>query len=341
MLIAIPKEITPEENRTPLSPQTAAALIKAGFKIQIEKGAGEAALFSDDEYAAAGAEIMPDAPRTYKNADIIFKVWAPTAKEIKKLHAEQTVICNASNIVDYKELKKLAETDINLFALELMPRISKAQNMDILSSQNNLAGYAAAIHGAAMLKDSLPMMITAAGTLPPLKCLIMGIGVAGLQAIGTLKRMGAQVYATDIRPETAEQASSLGARFVEQIDDNFLATCHLIITSALTAGKKAPKLLTDKQINILKPGTVIIDLAAANGGNIPDIQTGKDITILRNALTSAYPHAASTMLANNIYNFTSYISTNGILNFDTSDDIVKATLICRNKQISHPFLTGE
>lgn len=335
MLIAVPKEIAPEENRTPLSPQTAAMFVKAGFKIQIEKGAGEAALFQDNEYASVGAEIMLDAAKACKNADIVLKVWAPNIKEIKNLRSGQTVICNAANLTDNKNLKKLADTGINIFALERIPRISKAQNMDILSSQNNLAGYAAAIHGAAMLKDSLPMMITAAGTLPPLKCLIMGIGVAGLQAIGTLKRMGAQIYATDIRQETAEQTTSLGARFIERVDPDFLASCHLIITSAMPVGKKAPMLLNNEQINALKEGTVIVDLATDAGGNVPDI-TRKDIAIIRNSLTSAYPHSASVMLANNVYNFVSYISAGGQLNFSSSDDIIKATLICRDKQIFIP-----
>lgn len=222
MIIAVLKEIKARENRVAASPEVVAKLSSWGFHFHIEKNAGLKAGFSDEEYKKAGAEITTSPKATYENADYVFKIWAPLPEEDKYLTKEMTIIANFQALSNKERLEKFAKLGVQCFALDLMPRISRAQSMDILSSQSNLAGYKAVIEAVAALDKAIPLMMTAAGTVPPAKVLILGAGVAGLQAIATAKRLGAQVYASDVRPQVKEQVESLGGRFLEIKTDETL-----------------------------------------------------------------------------------------------------------------------
>lgn len=338
MLIAVPKETLAEETRVALVPKHVALLKEMGFEINIERGAGTSSGFSDDEYEASGAKICPSPKETFTKADLIFKIWAPTEKEAELFTNNQTVICNAQNIKTFQELQILAKSRITLFALDLMPRISRAQDMDILSSQNNLAGYTAVILGAGLTPAILPLLITSAGTLPPTKILVMGLGVAGLQAVATAHRLGAQVYAYDNRPETEEQAASLGAVFVHELTEGLLSSVRLIITSALISGKPAPKLLKAKQLKFLPPDCVIIDMAAESGGNIPISKSPTNLKIIQDSyLARRTPYSASQLFSGNMFNFCRFITPQP----DIEDEIIKAVTICREGKIYHPYLKKE
>ena len=342
MIISIPKETTPQETRIAITPTYVTKFIEQGYTIKIEHNAGLLSGFSDKEYQQAGAIICHSPQETYQNSDIILKIWSPLSNELKFLQPSQNVICNCQNIKTLSELQKLSSTNINLFALNLIPRISKAQNMDILSSQDNLSGYEAVIIGAGHSLSSLPLMITSAGTLAPLKVLVIGIGVAGLQAIATAKRLGAIVYAHDIRPETEEQTSSLGAIFIKEISPELLNSIKLVITSAQSEGKTAPIVLNSQQLQYLPPKCVIIDMASDNGGNIPQQNVPEDLIIIRNSHLNRYiPYSASSLFAGNVYNFCNYLFPNKKLTIDIQDEIISRTLICHNNQAYHPYLNGE
>lgn len=342
MLIAVPKEITAHENRVALTPQHTSVFSDMGYKIQIQSGAGQAAGFDDDEYENAGAKICSTAKETFRQADIILKIWAPEPKEAALLNKNQTVICNGQNIKTYRHLEQLAQKDINLFCLDLIPRISRAQDMDILSSQNNLAGYEAVIIGAAEARNIMPLLITSAGTLPPMKILILGLGIAGLQAAATAHRLGAQIYAADIRPETEEQAASIGAVFVHQITPDLLSSVQIVICSALTQGKQAPRLLTEEQISYLPDGCVIIDMAADSGGNIPSSKLPENIKLIADShLARRIPHSASILYSGNMFNFCRLLMPEQQFNPDSNDEIIAAATVCRQQKINHPYLQGK
>lgn len=256
MIIAVLKETADYERRVALTPPAAQKLTADGTKIKMEKGAGKAAGFADKEYENAGVEIAEDAAAALKGASLLFKIRAPSAEETKRLPDGLTVIADFRTFVPDWELIK--NRRFSLFALERIPRISRAQDMDILSSQDNLAGYKAAIEAVNMLNRAVPMMTTAAGSVMPAKILVVGIGVAGLQAIATAKRLGAVVFAHDIRPETREQAESLGARFVEPERLNeTIAEADVVITAA-GSPPRAPILFKQKEIGLLKAGSVLI-----------------------------------------------------------------------------------
>lgn len=339
MLIAVPKESIPLETRVALVPKHIAELTSQGINVQIEHHAGINAGFSDKEYQQAGAKICATAADTYASADIITKIWAPQENEIEHLSLGQTILCNTRNISSGKTIKKFSQACINLFALDLIPRLSRTQSLDILSSQNNLDGYEAVIIGAANLKNTIPLLITSAGSLPPLKTLVMGLGVAGLQAIATARRLGAQVYGYDTRPETQEQAQSLGATFIKELTTDLLSSVQLIITSAQIKGKPAPKLLSKQQLHALSPLCVIIDLAADSGGNIIQEHLPQGTTLIRDShMARRIPCAASTMYSGNIYNFCQLLIKDNQLNIDFSDEIIIQTMICCHTQSHHPYL---
>lgn len=342
MIIAVPKETTAEETRVALTPKHVSGLTALGIKVKIEKNAGKNALFDDEEYRAAGAEIASSLKTACRSADIILKIWAPRPPELSAFCPEQTIVCNAQNIKSFAELKKIAQTGVNLYALDLMPRLSRTQNMDILSSQNNLSGYAAVLSGAAQMPSALPMMITSAGTLAPAKVLIMGLGVAGLQAAATARRLGAKVFVSDIRAETREQADSVGAVFVTEPTPELLSSTQMIITAAPSVGKPASILLDGKQLKMLPPGCVIIDLAADSGGNVNAKQLPADITLIQNShLVRRLPHAASLLYSGNMDAFCRFIIKDNAVMPDYDDEVIRRTLICRNGQINHPYLHGE
>lgn len=366
MIISIPKETTPEEQRVAATPDTVRQFLKSGIKVKIQTEAGNAAGFTDSQFKEAGAEIVSSAKEAY-NADIILKIWAPEKNEEKFLKPNSTIIANFQTLSRKDRIERFAKIPVTCFALDMIPRISRAQSMDILSSQSNLAGYKAVIDAVSMLNKAVPMMITAAGTIAPAKVLILGAGVAGLQAIATAKRLGAQVFAFDVRPQVKEQVESLGGRFIEIAGDEnyenksgyavdtsesykqrqelaireYLPRSDIIITTALIPGQKAPRLISKDMLSQAPLGCIIFDMAAGDGGNVEGTLSGKTQTINgitlvgADNLASRIPHSASLLFARNVFNFLMpmYNNVESGLNFDSEDEIVKATCICRNGQI--------
>lgn len=362
MIIAIPKEIRPKENRVAAVPETIKKMLHWGYQLRVERSAGIAAGFSDEEYANAGAKIADTAQDLYKNADIILKIWAPESSEQKFLTPNMTIIANFEALSSTQRTAAFAKSGITAFALDLLPRISRAQSMDILSSQSNLAGYKAVINAVNTLDKAIPMMMTAAGTIAPARALILGAGVAGLQAIATAKRLGAQVYASDVRPQVKEQIESLGARFVEvKTDENFetqggyaketsadykirqqeavaeqLQKTDFAITTALIPGQPAPRLITKEMIAKMPQGSVIVDLAASSGGNVEGSQPDQTVIvdgikiIGASNLASELPNSASRLYANNIYNFlnTMFDPEQHKIIFNFADELIAKTCIC-------------
>ncbi len=296
MKLAILKERLGGESRVAASPDTVKKFKGLGLDVTVEAGAGAAARVSDADFAAAGAAIAPDAAAALSGADIVLTVRAPDAAAIGQMKKGAVLAALLAPYTDKETPAKLAAQGVDAFAMEFLPRISRAQSMDVLSSQANLAGYKAVIDAAAQFGRAMPMMMTAAGTIAPARVMIMGVGVAGLQAIATARRLGAIVSATDVRPATKEQVESLGATFVAVMDDEFknaqtaggyakemsaeyqakqaaliaetIKKQDIIITTALIPGRKAPVLVTEDMVKTMKPGSVIVDLAAEQGGLI-------------------------------------------------------------------------
>lgn len=338
MIIAVPKETFPSETRVAATPETVRHFIRMNLEICVETGAGTASGFTDNDYREAGAAVS-DTRSIYQKAGILLKIRAPQTTEIPLLQRGQIILADFSGA---SSLRPFAEKKTTCFALEQIPRISRAQTMDILTSQSNLAGYKAVINAAAMLKKTMPLMMTAAGTLPPAKVLILGAGVAGLQAIATAKRLGAQVFASDIRPETQEQINSLGARFVTAQDiPAQISKTDILITTALAPGKPAPKLVSREMLAQMPRGGIIIDMASASGGNVEGIEDNR--TINRNGVTligagnlaAELPDSASRMFAQNVYNFLNpwFSSETRGFNFDFADEIIAQTCVVHNGKI--------
>ena len=335
MIIGILKETFPEETRIAATPQTTASFQKAGFDVWIEQSAGIKAGFEDNLFKQSGAKIKKDKKEILKNADIILKINAPDKEETTLYKQKATLIGNLQNL-SQPVIESLKTKHAICFALEKMPRLSRAQPFDILSSQNNLAGYQAVIKAASLTKNIFPMMITSAGTLPPLKVLVIGIGVAGLQAVATAKRLGAKVYAYDIREEAKEQSQSLGAVFIENIK-SFLPETNILITSAFSAGKKAPLLIKKADIDLMPAGAVLIDMAAEFGGNIEGSLNGKTILYQsklidgNSRLETEIPTSASILFANNLLNFVKFLTSNATdkISVDMTDPILKETCIMK------------
>jgi len=364
MQIAVTKETLKNENRVAITPEITKKYLALGFNINIETGAGVKAGFSDEEYAKSGAKICPSAKHAIKDANIVIKINAPTDDEIGLLSPSQIIIANFQALAQKTYISKFAKKQLTCFALDLLPRISRAQSMDILSSQNNIAGYKAVIEALNFLPKAAPLMMTSAGTISPAKVLILGTGVAGLQAIATAKRMGAQVFASDIRPNTKEQVESLGGKFIEIKTDEVTETSDgyaketskefqklqkqavsealkqtdVVITTALIPGKKAPILIDYQMLKNMPQNSVIIDMASAYGGNVEGSQDNaiiekNGIKIIGNSnLASAIPFSASRLFAQNIYNFVYNIvdKTTLKLNLNFDDEIISATCICNN-----------
>ena len=294
-----------DEPRVAVSPETVKKLVALGARVKVVAGAGARSRFSDEALKAQGAEIVASAADALGDADILLKVRRPSADEVKALKPGALVAAMLDPYGDRANLEQLAAGNVSLFSMEFMPRITRAQSMDVLSSQANLAGYKAVVDAAAMFEQAMPMMMTAAGTVPAAKVFIMGAGVAGLQAIATARRLGAQVTATDVRPAAKEQVASLGAKFIAVEDDEFkqaqtaagyakpmsaeyqakqaeLVAAHIknqdiVVTTALIPGRPAPRLVTRAMVESMKPGAVIVDLAAERGGNVELTQPGKTV----------------------------------------------------------------
>lgn len=379
MKIGVPTEIRPGETRVAATPETVKKLSAGGNQVLVQAGAGRQASFPDDAYAAAGATLIPDAAQIYAQAELILKVQAPLASELAHLRAGQIVL-GMLNPFDAEGLEKLAATGVTGFSLEAAPRITRAQSLDVLSSQANIAGYKAVIVAADHYGRFMPMLMTAAGTVKAARVLVLGAGVAGLQAIATAKRLGAVVEASDVRPAVKEQIESLGGKFVDvpfETDEereaaegvggyarpmppSWLArqsaqvherakAADIVISTALIPGRPAPTLISVETVKHMKPGSVIVDLAAGRGpefegkkgGNCP--LTEVDTVVMKHGvhivghtnLASMVGADASALYARNLLDFLKLILTKeGTLNIDLADDIVAATLQCRDGQVA-------
>jgi NAD(P) transhydrogenase subunit alpha len=365
-----------DEPRVAVSPETVKKLVGLGAGVKVQSGAGLRSRFSDDMLKAAGAEITATAADALSGADILLKVRRPDAGEIAALKPGALVIAMIDPFGDRPGLEAAAGRGVSLFSMEFMPRITRAQSMDVLSSQANLAGYKAVVDAASMFGQALPMMMTAAGTVPAAKAFIMGVGVAGLQAIATARRMGAIVSATDVRPATKEQVQSLGAKFIAVEDDEFkqaqtaagyakpmsaeyqakqaelvaghVKTQDIVITTALIPGRPAPKLITRAMVESMKPGAVIMDLAAERGGNVEGTVPGQTVEIngVRIAgplnLAGTVAVNASSLYAKNLLTFldTMIDKKEKALKINWDDEVIKGTLVAKDGKIVHPSLQG-
>jgi NAD(P) transhydrogenase subunit alpha len=363
--------VTPEEageTRVALSPETAKKLTALGAIVKVASGAGSRSRFSDAAYQAAGATIAATPSEAASGADILLKVRRPTADEVKSLKPGAIVAAMVNPFDDRPGLDALAGAGASLFSMEFMPRISRAQSMDVLSSQANLAGYKAVVDAMAAYGRVLPMMMTAAGTVTPAKVFIVGAGVAGLQAIATARRMGAVVTATDVRPAAREETESLGAKFVgfvpadaatsggyarpltpeEQAEQAKMVAEHLktqdiVITTAQIPGRKAPRIITAEMVRSMKPGAIVLDMAAESGGNVEGAVPGQTVDVggvqligARN-LTSRIAPATTVLYARNLFNFVQLLvdPKTQELKIDTADDLIKGALLTSGGAVVH------
>lgn len=370
MKIAVAKEIEVWERRVALIPDTVARLVKQGLEVWVEKGAGERAFFSDSAYEAAGAKIIGDSAKLWGEADILLKVSPPQEREDGRsevdLLKQGSVLISFLNPLGNPEVaQQLANRQITALSMELIPRSTRAQSMDALSSQASLAGYKAVLIAAAALPKYFPMLTTAAGTIAPAKVFIMGAGVAGLQAIATARRLGAVVEAFDIRPAVKEEVQSLGAKFVEvkleeettaaggyakeiseaskqrtqEVVAEHVKNADVVITTAQVPGRKAPRLVTEEMVAQMKPGSVIVDLAAEQGGNCACTDPGKDIvwngvTIIGPInLPSSMPVHASQLYAKNVTSLMQLLIKDKALEVNFGDDIVDAACVTHGGEI--------
>lgn len=358
MRLAVLKETTLGETRVAITPKSIKKLNELGFEVVVQSDAGKAAAFIDSMYMEVGAEICEDASSCMKGAAVVVKINPPSEDELTKLESDQILICQLFHLLNPELIAKLSEKKISAFSLDAMPRISRAQSMDVLSSQSNLSGYKAVITGADHMSKIFPMLMTAAGTISPAKVLIFGIGVAGLQAIATAKRLGAQVEATDVRTETKEQCESLGAKFItvegegvvteggyaKEVSEDYLQKqkeavnrslekADLVITTALVQGAKAPVLISQEQIELMKEGSVIVDMAVAKGGNTAlseadKVVEHKGVKIVGvSNFPAQLPTNASELLSRNIDTFLTHLVEEGAFKWDAEDEITVGTLI--------------
>ena len=375
-VIAVTKERRGGETRVAATPETVKKLIGAGFSVVVETGAGAGAAFPDADYQSAGASIANSPAEALGGADILFKVRAPVDEEIAALKSGAIVVAMLNPYVDTDALKALATKGATAFAMEFVPRITRAQVMDVLSSQANLAGYRAVIEGAEAYGKAMPMMMTAAGTVAAAKVFVMGVGVAGLQAIATARRLGAVVTATDVRPATKEQVESLGAKFLAVEDEEFknaqtaggyakemsadyqakqaeLVSSHIakqdiVITTALIPGRPAPKLVSAAQVASMKPGSVLVDLAIEQGGNVEGGKLGEVAVTANGAKILGKPNLpgriaadASALYARNLFAFAGlFLDKEGKFAPDYEDEILKAALVTQGGAVVHPNLTA-
>jgi NAD(P) transhydrogenase subunit alpha len=376
MLIAVPKERRPNETRVAATPETVKKLNALGCEIVVEAGAGSGAKIADQLYADAGAKIAGSAAEALKSADIILKVARPTDDEIGLMKRGAMLAAILSPYANKADAAKYAAQGVDAFAMEFMPRITRAQSMDVLSSQANLAGYKAVIDAAAQFNRAFPMMMTAAGTIAPARVMVFGAGVAGLQAIATAKRLGAIVSATDVRPAAKEQVESLGGTFVAVIDDEFkqaetaagyakpmsaeyqakqaalvadtIKKQDIAITTAMIPGRAAPVLITEAMVKTMKPGSIIVDLAVEQGGNCPlskpgEIVEAHGVTIMGLLnLPGRLATDATSLYARNLLNFLTPLIEKGgkSLKIDWDDEIVKGTCLTKNGVVVHSAVQG-
>ncbi len=370
--IAVTKETRAGETRVAATPETVKKLMGLGYNVTVETGAGLSASILDADYAAAGATIAPSGPASLSAADIVLKVRGPSDAEIAALKSGAIVVALMNAYNDRPMIEALAAKGASAFAMEFVPRITRAQVMDALSSQANLAGYRSVIEAAEAYGRVLPMMMTAAGTVAAAKVFIMGVGVAGLQAIATARRLGAVVTATDVRPATKEQVESLGAKFLAVEDEEFknaqtaggyakemsadyqakqaaLVSSHIakqdiVITTALIPGRPAPKLVSAEQVASMKPGSILVDLAVEQGGNVVGAELDKIVITANGAKIMGIPNLpgriatdASALYARNLFAFIGLLGLQeGKVSVDLEDEILKASALTHGGTIVHP-----
>jgi H+-translocating NAD(P) transhydrogenase subunit alpha len=368
MLIGIPTETKDRENRVALTPEVTGQLVKAGFSVTVQSGAGLKAFYDDDSYKEAGASIAADAASVYSASDIILKVNAPLPDEIASMKKGAALISFMWAATHPELVQACVTAGISAFSVDAIPRISRAQKMDALSSQANLAGYKSVLMGANALGKIFPLLMTAAGTIKPARVVIFGAGVAGLQAIATAKRLGAIVEVSDIRPETKEQVESLGGKFIQVkgddsikieggyvkgVSEDFLkrqqelvgkhvSQADLVITTALIPGKKAPLLVTEEMVKSMRFGSVIVDMAVEQGGNCALSELNK--TVVKNGVTiigesnipSLLPLNASDLYARNVQALLLHLATKDGFKWEMEEEITKGSLIVHqgNKMIA-------
>jgi len=362
--VGTPKETAPDERRVALVPDSATRLAAAALEVNVESGAGSAADITDEAYQQAGAKIVKGAAGLMGEADAVLKVQAPSASEVELLKKRGVLISFLQPATQGDIVRALAKRGVTAFSLELVPRISRAQSMDALSSQASAAGYKAVLMAAGRLGKFFPMMMTAAGTIPPARVLVMGAGVAGLQAIATARRLGAVVSAYDVRPAVKEEVESLGATFIElaletqegeggyakEQSEEFLrkqreligehvAKSDVVITTAAVPGRRAPLLVTGEMVKGMRPGSVIVDLAADTGGNVELTKAGADVEVggvtiigTRN-VPSTMPLHASQLYARNVANLLLHLVKDGAIVLDFDDEITKGSCVTHDGEI--------
>jgi H+-translocating NAD(P) transhydrogenase subunit alpha len=370
MKVSVLRETRPGEGRVALVPGNLKELKAAGIEVVVERGAGAGAGHSDDEYKQGGAEIAADAKSAMAGATVVVKVQAPTDEEVAALPENAILISLLNPLAGADLAKKLSARKLTTFALELIPRSTRAQSMDVLSSQATVAGYKAVLYGASEMSKLLPMMTTAAGTIKPGKVLVLGAGVAGLQAIATARRLGAKIFAFDVRPAVKEQCQSLGATFLEapagvtaegeggyakelsedqhkrelELIAKAIADTDLVITTAQIPGRKAPILITAEMVRSMKTGSVIMDLAAETGGNCELTQAGK--TVVENGvkivgalnIAAEMPIHASQMFGKNVATFLKELVKDGQLNLDMANDVIGPTCFTHEGNVHNQWV---
>ncbi|MDR8392825.1 Re/Si-specific NAD(P)(+) transhydrogenase subunit alpha [Aliifodinibius sp. S!AR15-10] len=371
MIIAVPKETGKLEKRVALIPETAKQLVDKDFEVWIEKDAGHASNFLDSAFEEAGAQIVADRDKLFSKADLLLSINTPPEEDLGKLQKGSVLVCFLWALQNEDTVDKLQQQGITALGMDAVPRISRAQNMDALSSMSSIAGYKSALIGANELDRYLPMMMTAAGTIAPARVLVLGAGVAGLQAIATTKRLGAKVEAFDIRPEVKEQVESLGASFVEvpdvgedtqteggyakelsedkqerqrQVIHEHAKKSNIVITTALIPGKPAPLLITEQMVKDMQPGSVVVDLAAEQGGNCELTEPGENVVkhevklIGPLDLPSQLAYHASKLYSKNMLALLDHLIEEGELHFDFEDEITLKTTITHDGEIISPML---
>jgi len=380
MIIAVPKETLAGETRVALSPETAKKFIQSGFDVWIEKGAGENAQLSDEAFEAVGVQVDKDAKNIFKKADILLKVQKPAHNkhfkhhEADLLNSHTVLIAFLQPVMNLDLVEKLASRNITSFAMELIPRISRAQNLDALSSQTNISGYKSVLVAANASGKVFPMMITAAGTIKPAKVLVLGAGVAGLQAIATAKRLGASVEAFDTRPIVKEQVESLGGKFIELILEEKEAEgsggyakeiskdshekeleliakhakeADIVITTALIPNKPAPVLSPEETVKQMKRGSVIVDLAAEQGGNCPLSEPDREVEkfgvkiLGYTNLARSMAQESSLLYSRNVMNLVFEMTQEGKLNLDLENEVLKGSLLTHQGEVFNPSTKAE
>jgi NAD(P) transhydrogenase subunit alpha len=373
LIVAVPTEIEPGEGRVALVPDAVRVLVSEDLQVCVQTGAGVGSGFADGDYEAAGARLEPDAVALLAAADVVLKVQPPMARpggghEVDDLAAGSTLIAFLKPLDRPDLAVRLAGRGVTAFAMELMPRITRAQSMDALSAMSTIAGYRAALLGASNLPKIFPMMVTAAGTISPARVLVIGAGVAGLQAIATARRLGAVVEGYDTRPAVKEQVESLGARFVEldldtgdaedaggyarAQDESFyqrqrellgkrVAMSDVVITTALVPGQRAPLLIDEAAVRAMRPGSVIVDLAAEQGGNTAGCVADETVTVNgvliigASNLAREIPNNASQMYAKNVTTFLKHLVSEGSLHLDLEDEITRGALLTHGGKIAN------